>query len=130
MKRRHRFLLPSLLILMFQGEAPAMAQQLPPEVINWPDTIYTNAIVVTLDEHELNDDPGTIAEAIARAGGTTKDGDRQKVRVIRSDRTGVQHVFRVNLEDPESSAAQVACRFRRPAWPTPQASMKASRACW
>ena len=43
----------------------------------------------------------SIAEAIARAGGTTKDGDRRHVRVIRSDRTGAQRVFRVNLEDPE-----------------------------
>lgn len=42
----------------------------------------------------------SIAEAIARAGGTTKDGDRRHVRVIRSDRTGMQRVFRVNLEDP------------------------------
>jgi predicted amidohydrolase YtcJ len=44
---------------------PVAAQDLPAEVIAWPDTIYTNAIVVTLDEHELNDDPGTIAEAMA-----------------------------------------------------------------
>jgi predicted amidohydrolase YtcJ len=44
------------------------SQQLPDEVLNWPDTIYTNAVVVTLDEHALNDDPGTIAEAIAVKG--------------------------------------------------------------
>ena len=44
------------------------AQQLPDAVIKWPDTIYTNAKVVTLDVHELNDDPGTIAEAIAVRG--------------------------------------------------------------
>jgi predicted amidohydrolase YtcJ len=44
---------------------PAVAQDIPAELISWPDTIYTNAVVVTLDEHELNDDPGTIAEAIA-----------------------------------------------------------------
>jgi predicted amidohydrolase YtcJ len=43
----------------------AAAQEIPAELISWPDTIYTNAVVVTLDEHELNDDPGTIAEAIA-----------------------------------------------------------------
>jgi len=54
---------------------PALAaQQLPPEIISWPDTIYTNAIIVTLDEHELNDDPGTIAEAMA-----VRDGSIQAV---------------------------------------------------
>ena len=45
------------------------AQDLPPELVAWPDTIYTNAIVVTLDEHELNDNPGTIAEAVAARDG-------------------------------------------------------------
>lgn len=50
---------------------PALrAQNLPPEVIAWPDTIYTNAIIVTLDVHELNDDPGTIGEAMAVRDGT------------------------------------------------------------
>lgn len=48
----------------------AAAEDLPPEIVNWPDTIYTNAIIVTLDEHELNDDPGTIAEAMAIRDGT------------------------------------------------------------
>ncbi len=49
---------------------PVRAEDLPPEIVSWPDTIYTNAIIVTLDEHELNDDPGTIAEAMAVRNGT------------------------------------------------------------
>ncbi len=49
---------------------PVLAEDLPPEIVSWPDTIYTNAIIVTLDEHELNDDPGTIAEAMAVRNGT------------------------------------------------------------
>ena len=44
------------------------AQQLPDAVVHWPDTIYTNAIVVTLDDHAMNDNPGTIAQAIAVRG--------------------------------------------------------------
>jgi hypothetical protein len=44
------------------------AQQLPDEVFNWPDRIYTNAVVVTLDEHALNDDPGSIGGAISVKG--------------------------------------------------------------
>jgi len=55
-------------LLLAGGVTHVVAQQLPPEVINWPDAIYTNAVVVTLNEHALNDDPGTIAEAIAVKG--------------------------------------------------------------
>ncbi len=40
-------------------------QQVPDSLINWPDTIYTNARIVTFDNTEINDDPGTIAEAMA-----------------------------------------------------------------
>lgn len=53
---------------------PSAAQDLPPELISWPDTIYTNAIIVTLDNHELNDDAGTIAEAMA-----VRDGKIQAI---------------------------------------------------
>ena len=68
---KHTFILPTYiiaLILVITGNLSVHAQQLPDEIINWPDTIYTNAVVVTLDEHALNDDPGTIAEAIAVNG--------------------------------------------------------------
>ena len=51
----------------------ATAQEVPAELISWPDSIYTNAIIVTLDEHELNDDPGTIAEAMAIHDGSILD---------------------------------------------------------
>ncbi len=43
----------------------ALAQNLPPEVLNYADSIYVNAKIITLDEHEVNPDPGTIAEAMA-----------------------------------------------------------------
>ena len=49
---------------------PLRAQDLPAELLAWPDTIYTNATLITLDVHELNDDPGTIAEAMAVRDGT------------------------------------------------------------
>ena len=39
--------------------------ELPPELINWPDTIYFNATIVTMDDHRLNDNPGSIVEAMA-----------------------------------------------------------------
>jgi polysaccharide export outer membrane protein len=43
----------------------------------------------------------TIAEAVARAGGTTELGARNRVRVVRLDPTGRQEQLIVNLTDPE-----------------------------
>lgn len=39
--------------------------QIPEEVISWPDIIYTNGTIVSMDDHALNDDPGTIYQAMA-----------------------------------------------------------------
>jgi protein involved in polysaccharide export with SLBB domain len=43
----------------------------------------------------------TIAEAVARAGGTTELGARNRVRVVRLDASGRQEQLIVNLTDPE-----------------------------
>ena len=68
-KSRQRYLTGLLApVLLIGTYLPAVAQNVPDSVIQWPDTIYTNAIVVTLDDHALNDNPGTIAEAIAVHG--------------------------------------------------------------
>lgn len=40
-------------------------RDLPPEVIKYADTVYVNAHILTLDNHEMSADPGTIAEAMA-----------------------------------------------------------------
>jgi polysaccharide biosynthesis/export protein len=52
----------------------------------------------------------SIGEAIARAGGATQNGNRRRVRVIRTDPGGVQRVFYVNLEDPADRLAQSPVR--------------------
>ncbi len=43
----------------------AYSQQVPPQLISYPDTIFHNAVIVTLDNHELNANPGTIVNAMA-----------------------------------------------------------------
>ncbi|MGK0297991.1 MAG: hypothetical protein ACI9XC_001609 [Gammaproteobacteria bacterium] len=51
--------------------APLSAQdisQLPEELINWPDTIYFNAMIVSMDDVKLNDNPGSIYQAMAIKG--------------------------------------------------------------
>ena len=45
--------------------AQASVDNLPPEILMYADTVYVNAKIVTLDEHEMTSDPGTIAEAMA-----------------------------------------------------------------
>jgi len=52
----------------------------------------------------------TIAEAIARAGGTTQFGNRGKVRVIRPESGGQQQVFLANLQDPADPIASSQVR--------------------
>jgi protein involved in polysaccharide export with SLBB domain len=46
----------------------------------------------------------TIAEAVAVAGGTTQDGNRDKVRVLRSEPGGQQRQLLVDLNDPAAGA--------------------------
>ena len=68
-QHRQRWLTSLLFPVLFvSGTAVTSAQTPPDALVMWPDTIYTNAKVVTLNVHELNDDPGTIAEAIAVRG--------------------------------------------------------------
>jgi len=53
-----------LALLLGVGSAQAQ-QNLPAEVVRWADTIYMNATIVTLDDHEMNANPGTIVQAMA-----------------------------------------------------------------
>jgi polysaccharide export outer membrane protein len=52
----------------------------------------------------------SIAEAVARAGGTTQFGARNRIRVIRSESSGSQRVFFANLQDPSDRTAQSPVR--------------------
>jgi polysaccharide biosynthesis/export protein len=52
----------------------------------------------------------SIAEAIARAGGTTQFGNRKRVRVIRNETSGNQRVFYADLQDPADRLAQSPIR--------------------
>lgn len=52
----------------------------------------------------------TISEAVARAGGTREEGAPNKVRVVRTEASGRQQEFQVNLNDPESGAGTLQVR--------------------
>jgi polysaccharide biosynthesis/export protein len=55
--------------------------------------------------------PGTtVAEAVARAGGTTQFANRTRIRVIRNESSGTQRVFYASLQDPADRLAQSPVR--------------------
>lgn len=43
----------------------AQAQNYPDAVLNFADLVFTNATIITLDDHEMNSNPGTIVQAMA-----------------------------------------------------------------
>jgi polysaccharide export outer membrane protein len=49
----------------------------------------------------------TIAEAVARAGGTTDVGSRNKIRVLRLDPNGQQNELIINLTDPTGASSRI-----------------------
>jgi hypothetical protein len=54
-----------LVIVACPGAYAQSVRDLPAEVLRYADTVYVNAHILTLDNHEMNPDPGTIAEAMA-----------------------------------------------------------------
>ena len=57
-----------LSILLVSGLSRVTAQDistLPPEILRYADAVYVNTTIMTLDDHEMNSNPGTIAQAMA-----------------------------------------------------------------
>jgi protein involved in polysaccharide export with SLBB domain len=52
----------------------------------------------------------SISEAVARAGGTTQFGARNRVRVIRQEANGAQQQLLINLADPSSTEGTLPVR--------------------
>ena len=52
----------------------------------------------------------TIAEAVARAGGATEVGARNRIRVLRLEPSGQQNQLLVNLTDPEAGYGRIPVR--------------------
>ena len=59
------------MLLLLAPAATTVAQQapIPEQLVQWPDTIYVNGIVASFDNTKVNDDPGTLYEAVAVRGG-------------------------------------------------------------
>lgn len=50
---------------LFSVHAQQTTQPLPAEIIRYADSIYMNATIITVDNHEMNSDPGSIVQAMA-----------------------------------------------------------------
>lgn len=48
-----------------QVHAQGAASSVPAQLIQWPDTIYTNVKIITFDDTTVNDNPGSIVQAMA-----------------------------------------------------------------
>ena len=48
-----------------QVHAQGAASSVPAQLIQWPDTIYTNAKIITFNDTTVNDNPGSIVQAMA-----------------------------------------------------------------
>jgi hypothetical protein len=59
------FKLIGLSLVMALGANSVSAQTYPSEVMRFADSVYVNATIVTLDDHEMNSNPGTIVQAMA-----------------------------------------------------------------
>jgi hypothetical protein len=68
-KRRQALLLSALgmvgVMLLVIAPAGRLAAEPPAVLVQWPDTIYVNAKIVTFDDTAVNDNPGSIVEAMA-----------------------------------------------------------------
>ncbi len=73
---RKRAWSPTLMVILalagWVSVSAVAAQELPAEVVKWPDAIYINSVIMTLDDHRMNDNPGTIFQAMA-----VRDGEIQ-----------------------------------------------------
>lgn len=95
-----------------------MAQGNPPDIlVSYPDLIVHNAKIITVDDHEYNSNPGTIAQAMAvRDGKILSIGDNQDILALKGPETEVMDLkgktvlpgFVNNHHHPQGSIEEIA----------------------
>lgn len=81
-------------LLLAMSATPVLAQNAasaPPNMlIQWPDTIYTNGRIITFDDTAVNNNPGTVAEALAVRGGIIiAIGSAKEIATLKGEKTKV-----------------------------------------
>jgi predicted amidohydrolase YtcJ len=91
-RRRTATSLVSAAVMTLLGATGAYAQQLPPEVemMGYPDSIFVNGKVVSMDDASASANPGTIYQAIAvKAGKIMKLGTTEEMKPLTGKNTKV-----------------------------------------
>lgn len=52
-------------LVFFLALTQTVTAQVPDELVMWPDIIYVNGVIVTMDDERMNDNPGSIVQAMA-----------------------------------------------------------------
>ena len=88
MKRSIRVLF--LLLSLALVSRPVLAQTVPPELVNYPDTILHNGKVATMDDKTPSSNPGTMAQAVAiRDGKIIAAGGNQQILGLKGPQTKI-----------------------------------------
>jgi hypothetical protein len=76
--------------LVAAGFAGQIRAQVPDVLIMWPDIIYVNGVIVTMDDTEINDNPGAIVQAMAvRDEKIVALGTNDEIRKMKGPQTKV-----------------------------------------
>ena len=80
------FLLLSLALV----SRPVLAQSVPQELVNYPDTILHNGKIATMDDKTNSSNPGTMAQALAiRDGKIIAAGGNQQILGLKGPQTKI-----------------------------------------
>src|SRR5918996_3278579 len=88
MKHSLRFLFLLLSLALLGGSA--LGQTVPPELINYPDTILHNGKIATMEDKTTSSNPGTIVQALAiREGKVLSAGTNQRMLALKGPQTKI-----------------------------------------
>lgn len=96
---------------------PGLAQRVPDLLVQYPELIVHNAHILTIDDHGYNDNPGTIAQAMAvRDGKILAIGSDREILALKGPKTKVMDLhgrtvlpgFVNNHHHPQGSMEEIA----------------------
>jgi hypothetical protein len=91
-RTKHNFLLSG--IIYFAVTTIQVYAQIPEILVMWPDIIYINGVIVTMDDTRINDNPGSVVQAMAvRDEKIIALGTNEDIQMLKGPRTEV-----VNLQ--------------------------------
>jgi predicted amidohydrolase YtcJ len=126
---RHSVKILLLLLSLALLCGPALGQNVPPLLVNYPDTILHNGKIATMDDKNRSSNPGTVSQALAiRDGKILATGTSQQMLALRGAQTKVvdlkgrtvvpgiidthSHLFDYALDAQEQTAVRTRVRSK------------------